>query len=256
NFNSTANAPTPFAPPSNVGTLGHRSVEAPQGPSRPRAAPKTKKLTHKAHYLPRSKVVAKIKKEQEAKGIVPKMPADLHKPATSQAARNLPSILNPFQLRDQLLEAAAQLGVIQPRTGGGWPSMRDFDAAAASDFLCARAGEACVARPGESTKGKTFVIGYLLDDKDDISACRELVARHIRPDDRVLCGVGRTELQNPAVRDGACFGAPEEQCIAVSESAMSARTGEATIKLADLALQRLRLIDPEYAGELEETHRR
>jgi hypothetical protein len=253
-FNTTANAPTPFAPSPKFGSLGHRTVQSGPVPSGPRAnAPgKRQKATHH-HWLTREERAERARKHLNKLGMLPKMPPDLQQLATSQARRNLPGIFNPFQWGDQLYETAVQIGVIQPRN---WPSMRDFDAAAAaSKFLCARMGKPCVARPGESLKGKTVVIGYLLDDKDDIAACRELVARNLRPDDRVLCGVSRTELQDPAVRDAACFGAPQEQSIAVAESDMSARTGEAMIKLADLALQRLRLIDPEYARELEETHR-
>jgi hypothetical protein len=253
NLNTTANAPTPFASPPKIVSLGHRTVQSAPVSSGPRAnAPgKRQKATHH-HWLTREEKAERARKHLNKLGMLPKMPPDLQQPATSQARRNLPGIFNPFQLRDQLYETAVQIGVI----GTGWPSMRDFDAAAAgSNFKCARMGKPCVAGPGETLKGKTVVIGYLLDDKDDIAACRELVARNLRPDDRVLCGVSRTELQDPAVRDAACFGAPQEQSIAVAESNMSARTGEAMIKLADLALQRLRLIDPEYARKLEETHR-
>jgi len=253
-FNTTANAPTPFAPPPKFVKLGNHLVG--QEPPKENRAAKVKtrntgaKQTGKRLRDMTDEERRALLKRKGVKSVEPRSPDP--NPVPSQAARNLPGIFNPFQLRDQVYETAVQLGVIQPR----WPSMRDFDAAAAaSNFKCARMGKPCVARPGESLKGKTVVIGYSLDDKDDISACRELVGRNLRPDDRVLCGVGRTELQDPAVRDGACFGAPEEQCIAVSESAMSARTGEGLLKLADLALQRLRLIDPEYASKLEETHR-
>jgi hypothetical protein len=256
-FNTTANAPTPFAPPPKFVKLGNHLVG--QEPPKENRAAKVK--TRNTGAKQTGKWLSDMTDEErrallKRKGVKIVEPASrAPNPVPLQAARNLPGMLNPFQWGDQLYETAVQIGVIQPRAGTGWPSMRDFDAAAASNFLCARMGKACVSRPGESLKGKTVVIGYTLNDKDDISACRELVGRNLRPDDRVLCGVGRTELQNPAVRDGACFGAPEEQCIAVSESAMSARTGEGMNKLADLALQRLRLIDPEYASKLEETHR-
>jgi hypothetical protein len=257
-FNTTANAPTPFAPSPKFVKLGNHLVG--QEPPKENRAAKVKtrntgaKQTGKRLRDMTDEERRALLKKKGVKSVEP--PSPNPNPVPSQARRNLPGIFNPFQLRDQVYETAVQLGVIQPRTGTGWPSMRDFDAAAAaSNFKCARMGKPCVARPGESLKGKTVVIGYLLDDKDDIAACRELVGRNLRPDDRVLCGVGRTELQDPAVRDAACFGAPQEQSIAVAESDMSARTGEAMIKLADLALQRLRLIDPEYARELEETHR-
>ena len=253
-FNTTANAPTPFAPSPKFVKLGNHLVG--QEPPKENRAAKVKtrntgaKQTGKRLRDMTDEERRALLKKKGVKSVEP--PSPNPNPVRSQARRNLPGIFNPFQLRDQLYETAVQIGVI----GTGWPSMRDFDAAAAaSNFKCARMGKPCVARPGESLKGKTVVIGYLLDDKDDIAACRELVARNLRPDDRVLCGVGRTELQDPAVRDAACFGAPQEQSIAVAESDMSARTGEAMIKLADLALQRLRLIDPEYARELEETHR-
>ena len=253
-FNTTANAPTPFAPPPKFVKLGNHLVG--QEPPKENRAAKVKtrntgaKQTGKWLYDMTDEERRAFLKSKGVKTVERASPAP--NPVPSQPARNLPGTLNPFPLRDQSYETAVQIGVIQPR----WPSMRDFDAtAAASKFLCARGGKPCVARPGESLKGKTVVIGYLLDDKDDIAACRELVAGNLRPDDRVLCGVSRTELQDPAVRDAACFGAPQEQSIAVAESNMSARTGEAMIKLADLALQRLRLIDPEYARELEETHR-
>jgi hypothetical protein len=253
-FNTTANAPTPFAPPPKFVKLGNHLVG--QEPPKENRAAKAK--TRNTGAKQTGKWLSDMTDEErrallKRKGVKIVEPASrAPNPVPSQARRNLPGMLNPFQWGDQLYETAVQIGVI----GTGWPSMRDFDAtAAASNFLCARMGRPCVARPGESLKGKTVVIGYLLDDKDDIAACRELVGRNLRPDDRVLCGVGRTELQDPAVRDAACFGAPQEQSIAVAESNMSARTGEAMIKLADLALQRLRLIDPEYARELEETHR-
>jgi hypothetical protein len=258
-LNATATAPAPFGPPPKFVRLGNHLVG--QAPPKENRAANVK--AHKTGAKQTGKWLSDMTdKERRAflkrmgvRTVEPTRPDP--NPVPSQAARNLPGMPNPFQWRgEDIHEVLVQLGLIQPRTGGGWPSMRDFDAAAAaSNFLCARMGETCVARPGESLKGKTVVIGYTLSDKDDILACRGLVAGHIRPGDRVLCGVGRTELQNPAVRDGACFGAPEEQCVAVSESAMSGRTGEALLKLADLALQWLRLIDPEYASELEETHR-
>src|SRR5262249_293948 len=151
NFNTTANAPTPFAPPAKFVQLGNHLVgQAP--PNENRAA---KAKTRNAGAKQTGKRLRDMTDEErraflKRKGVkIVKPTSPGPKPVPSQAARNLPSILNPFQLRDQLLEAAVQLGVIQPRTGGGWPSMRDFDAAAAaSNFLCARAGEACVARPG------------------------------------------------------------------------------------------------------------
>jgi hypothetical protein len=253
-FNTTATAPTPFGPPPKFVKLGNHLV----GQEPPKETRAAKVRTRNTGAKQTGKWLSDMTDEERraflkrngVKTVEPTSPDP--NPVPSQATRNLPGMFNPFPSINELYQAAVQIGVVQPR----WPSMRDFDAAAAaSNFLCARAGEACVARPGESLKGKTFVMGYMLDDKDDISACRDLVARHIRPGDRVLCGVGRTELQNPAVRDGACFGAPEEQCVAVSESAISARTGEAMNNLAKLALERLRLIDPEYASELEETHR-
>jgi len=257
-FNTTANAPTPFAPPPKFVKLGNHLVG--QEPPMENRAAKAKTRNTGAKQM--GKWLSDMTDEErraffKSKGVkTVKRASPVPNPVPSQAGRNLPGMLNPFQWGDQLYETAVQIGVVQPRTGTGWPSMRDFDAAAAaSNFKCARGGKPCVARPGESLKGKTVVIGYLLDDKDDIAACRELVAGNLRPDDRVLCGVSRTELQDPAVRDAACFGAPQEQSIAVAESAMSARTGEAMIKLADLALQRMRLIDPETASKLEETHR-
>jgi hypothetical protein len=104
-------------------------------------------------------------------------------------------------------------------------------------------------------KGKVVVIGYLLDEKDEIRAFEGLIKEHLRGGDLVISAARKTDLRNPAVRDQACFGAPEEQCVAVAEDDISGRTGEAVRELADLALQRLRLIDPDYARQLEETHR-
>jgi hypothetical protein len=232
-FNTTANAPTPFAPSPKLVKLGNHFVGQ-EPPKENRAA---KARTRNTGVKQTGKWLSDMTDEErraflKSKGVkTVERASPAPNPVPSQPARNL-------------------------RAGRDWPSMRDFnDGAAGSNFKCARMGKPCVARPGESLKGKTVVIGYLLDDKEDIAACRELVGKNLRPDDRVLCGVSRTELQDPAVRDAACFGAPQEQSIAVAESAMSARTGEAMIKLADLALQRMRLIDPRYASELEKTHR-
>ena len=103
--------------------------------------------------------------------------------------------------------------------------------------------------------GKVVIIGHLLDEPDDIRASRGLIEEHLRKGDLVISPTAATHLRNEAVREQACFGAPAEQCVAIAGDNISAETGEAIRKLVDLALQRLRLIDPGYAGQLEETHR-
>jgi hypothetical protein len=134
-------------------------------------------------------------------------------------------------------------------------SMNEFlDSGSRRGFLCAIEGQPCHHRPG-GLEGKVVIIGYLLDEPDDIRASRGLIEEHLGKGDLVISPAGATNLRNEAVRDNACFGAPQEQCVAVAEDEISARTGEAIGKLVDLALQRLRLIDPDYAGQLEETHR-
>jgi hypothetical protein len=134
-------------------------------------------------------------------------------------------------------------------------SMNEFlDSVSRRSFQCAIEGQPCCDRSGD-LGGKVVIIGYLLDEPDDIRASRGLIEDHLRKGDLVISPAGATNLRNEAVRDQACFGAPQEQCVAIAEDEISARTGEAVRKLVDLALQRLRLIDPDYARQLEETHR-
>ena len=99
------------------------------------------------------------------------------------------------------------------------------------------------------------MIGYLLDERDDIAAFHSLIEEHLREGDLVISPASKTDLQHPAVRDQAC-GAPAEQCVAVAEDDIWGRTGEAVRKVVDLPLQRLEAIDPDYARHLEETPHR
>ncbi len=134
-------------------------------------------------------------------------------------------------------------------------SMNEFiESVSRRDFLCAIEGQPCHCRSGD-LKGKVVLIGYLLDEPDDIRASRSLIEEHLRKGDLVISAAGARNLANDAVRDQTCFAAPQEQCVAIAEDEISARSREALRKLVDLALQRLRLIDPDYASHLEETHR-
>jgi hypothetical protein len=143
NLNTTANAPTPFAPPPKFVKLGNHLVG--QEPPKENRAAKARtrntgaKQKGKRLYDMTDEQRRALLKKKGVKFVKPAAPAP--NPVPSQAGRNLPGMLfNPFQLRDQLYETAVQIGVIGTR----WPSMRDFDAdAAASNFLRARGQTLC-----------------------------------------------------------------------------------------------------------------
>jgi len=159
---------------------------------------------------------------------------------------------------NRIHETAAALGVIPPAeippVAPPPPhSMNDFlDSLISRNFLCAIQGQPCHDRSGD-LGGKVVIMGFLLDEPDDFP--HGLIEDHLRKGDLVISPAIATDLESEAVRRQACFGAPAEQCVAIAEDDIAGGTGEAVRKLQDLALRRLRLIDPDYADQLEETHR-
>ncbi len=251
-------------------TLGDHRVHTAPPPE-----PKGTQSSRFGHYKRPNADAAKrgAKEALKAAGTLPPKPA---KPARRSAFTALRDYLEPFTCLDGVLDPvfnrihgmAVAHGVVPPAeipvqmkdraeappVPSPHRSLSEFlDSVAGRNFLCAIQGEPCFHRPGD-LKGKVVVIGYLLDERDDIAAFRSLIEEHLREGDLVISPASKTDLQHPAVRDQACFGAPAEQCVAVAEDDIC-RTGEAVRKVVDLSLQRLRLIDPDYARHLEETHR-
>jgi hypothetical protein len=262
--NQTLGSVTPSNDQFVTRTLGDYRVH-----TAPPPGPKGTQSSRFGHYKRRNANAAKrgAKRALEEAGTLPPKPA---KPELRSAFTALRDYLEPFTCLDGVLdpvfnrihEAAVAHGIVPPAeippATPSVPSARSLseflDSVAGRNFLCAIQGEPCFHRPGD-LKGKVVVIGYLLDERDDIAAFRSLIEEHLREGDLVISPASKTDLQHPAVRDQACFGAPAEQCVAVAEDDIWGRTGEAVRKVVDLSLQRLRLIDPDYASQLEKTHR-
>ena len=101
--NNITNAPTIFASPSNVGTLGSRSIQIAPGPLLPRANA-TQRLTKKEPWLTDRQVGRLAYKDLECKGMLPTMPTQSQ---TSQGNQ-----LQPGGILGALYDYT--LGVLEP----------------------------------------------------------------------------------------------------------------------------------------------
>ena len=272
--NQTLGSVTPSNDQFVTRTLGdHRVHTAP--PPRPKGTRSSRSHYKRPNKRPNANAARQgAKRALKKAGKLPPKPA---KPAGRSAFTALRYYLEPFTCLDGVLDPvfnrihgmAVAHGVVPPAeipvqmkdraeappVPSPHRSLSEFlDSVAGRNFPCAIQGEPCFHRPGD-LKGKVVVIGYLLDERDDIAAFRSLIGEHLREGDLVISPASKTDLQHPAVRGQACFVAPAEQCVAVAEDDIWGRTGEAIRKVVDLSLQRLRLIDPDYASQLEEIHR-
>jgi hypothetical protein len=257
----------------HVGHTDHQSaaVGASGGPPHTEPAPPPIGTRHST--FGRSRRANADYAKRRAKGAIKPPPT---KPVSREASTALRDYLEPFTCLSGMLDpvfnrihdTAVAHGVVPPAeipvqkdqaeaspVQAPRRSLHEFlESVAKRNFLCAIQGEPCFHRPG-GLEGKTIIIGYFLDEKDDIRAFEGLIEEHLREGDLVISPASEADLRNPAVRDQACFGAPAEQCVAIAADDITGRTGEVIRKLVDLALRRLTLIDSKYARDLEETHR-
>jgi hypothetical protein len=175
-------------------------------------------------------------------------PKDSVEPATpSQKQKQEQKSVSPKQ------EKAAGKSV--KGAANGYAQMSEFLSYIKKEgFVCVKHGSPCAASPGDNLEDKVVLIGLNHTDRDGISAIRRLLAKFLRPRDRVLAETTPEAFEYARARDQACMGAPREQCIAGEIAALQARTLAALKQVAELSRQRLALIDSEAANSLARMH--
>jgi hypothetical protein len=217
--------------------------------SGPRASA-PKKLTHKPHYLPHSKVVRLIKEEQRAKGIVPTMPHDIRESQVSQGALQRGVLGTLYDYTLGVLEPLRSL--VQEEAKAEPVKLNDFlNYAKGSNFKCFRHGKPCTALSDEKLGGKVVLIGHAHADDEGITAMRKLLGTYVKKTDRVLAEITPSDFRDyPRMRDRLCMGVAPERCIA-GDSEESRQRSLATITKFNIAAFKLaEELDPAAAAAI------
>jgi len=270
NFTNTAiNATTTFTPPSNVGTLGTYSVEAPHAPwwLRAKASGGIRK-----HWLTYREVGQLAYQDLARKGMLPTTPQS----QTSQGAQLRSGgifgtlydyTLGVLESLSSLVEEEAEVETVKPgqkqkpatteMTANGRsvyrPSMESFLEKIEGKFTCMRGGLPCLARPGEPLQG-TVILGW---EHAGISEQwgEELIADLKRPGDKIVVEYTQTELEDEVERKTECMGFSKEDCIPGEIESLKDPLKLLASKNIELQYQILAVLDPEAASGIWQSHR-
>jgi hypothetical protein len=259
--NNITNAPTIFASPSNVGTLGSRSIQIAPGPLLPRANA-TQRLTKKEPWLTDRQVGRLAYKDLECKGMLPTMPTQSQ---TSQGNQLQPGgilgalydytlgVLEPLASlvqEEAKVEPAKSKPKAEPKQVAKaetiYKTTKQLVDYVKTDFICTdQFQNDCVGSSKVSLKGTLILIGNDHSDTEGLATIKKFLKEHMSPGDVFLAETTPDDL-NPAV----CFGVPQQQCIGigVGHSPLSVKYHNALI---DATYERLEAFDPDAARSIK-----